>query len=133
MSGLIDEVFETCEEVGLAPHTISYCLGVWGKQELLPKMELLEITSMCGHAMTSANLVNRAIEEIRAGRKTPGGGGRRDGPALRLRLLQHLKSRRTAQAGGGAVAREYAIKGAIRYYYAFYAFRENNGEEMERG
>lgn len=70
VSGLIEEVFHTCEEVGLAPHTISYSLGVWGKKELLPKMEFLEITSMCGHAMTSANLVNRAIQEIKAGKKT---------------------------------------------------------------
>ncbi|MHB8990638.1 MAG: hypothetical protein ACYC66_03200 [Chloroflexota bacterium] len=71
VSGLIDEVFATCEEVGLQPHTISYSMGVWGKKELLPRMELLEITSMCGHAMTSANLVNKAIEEIKAGRTTP--------------------------------------------------------------
>jgi hypothetical protein len=70
VSGLIDRVFETCEEVGLQPHTISYSLGVWGKKSLLPKAELLEITSMCGHAMTSANLVNKAIEDIKADRTT---------------------------------------------------------------
>ncbi len=70
VSGLIDEVFDTCEDVGLQPHTISYSMGVWGKKNLLPRMELLEITSMCGHAMTSANLVNMAIEDIKAGRKT---------------------------------------------------------------
>ena len=71
VSGLIDEVFDTCEDVGLQPHTISYSMGYWGKKELLPRAELLEITSMCGHAMTSANLVNRAIEDIKAGRKSP--------------------------------------------------------------
>jgi hypothetical protein len=71
VSGLIDEVFDACEKVGLAPHTISYSLGVWGKRNLLPRMELLEITSMCGHAMTSANLVNKAIDDIKAGRRTP--------------------------------------------------------------
>jgi len=70
VSGLIDRVFDCCEEVGLMPHTISYSLGIWGKQELLPKMELLEISSMCGHAMTSPNLVNRAIADIKAGRTT---------------------------------------------------------------
>ena len=70
VSGLIDEVFDSCEDLGLQPHTISYSLGVWGKKDLLPKMELLEITSMCGHAMTSANLVNKAIEDIRASKKT---------------------------------------------------------------
>ena len=71
VSGLIDQVFETCEEVGLQPHTISYSMGVWGKRQLLPMAEILEITTMCGHAMTSANLVNRAVEDIKAGRTTP--------------------------------------------------------------
>lgn len=70
VSGLIDRVFDTCEEVGLMPHTISYSVGIWGKKNLLPKMELLEISSMCGHAMTSANLVNKAIQDIKAGRMT---------------------------------------------------------------
>ena len=70
VSGLIDRVFETCDEVGLDPHTISYSMGVWGKKELLPKMEILEITSMCGHAMTSANLVKKAIVDIKAGKTT---------------------------------------------------------------
>jgi hypothetical protein len=70
VSGLIDQVFGVCEEVGIAPHTISYSMGYWGKKNLLPKAELLEITSMCGHAMTSANLVNQAIEDIKAGRTT---------------------------------------------------------------
>ena len=70
VSGLIDRVFDTCDEIGLDPHTISYSMGVWGKKDLLPKMELLEITSMCGHAMTSANLVKKAITDIKAGRTT---------------------------------------------------------------
>jgi len=71
VSGLIDEVFEVCDEVGLQPHTISYSLGVWGKRDLLPRAELLEITTMCGHAMTSAGLVNKAIEDVKSGKKTP--------------------------------------------------------------
>ncbi len=71
VSGLIDQVFGVCDEVGLQPHTVSYSLGVWGKRNLLPRTELLEITTMCGHAMTSANLVKEAIEEVRSGAKTP--------------------------------------------------------------
>ena len=70
VSGLIDRVFDTCDEIGLAPHTISYSMGVWGKKELLPKMEILEITSMCGHAMTSANLVKKTVADIKAGKTT---------------------------------------------------------------
>lgn len=70
VSGLVREVFDTCEEVGLQPHTVSFSLGVWGKKKLLPRAEVLEITTMCGHAMTSTSLVNRAIEDVRAGRTT---------------------------------------------------------------
>ena len=68
VSGLIDKVFGVCDDVGLQPHTISYSLGVWGKRQLLAKAEILEITTMCGHAMVSANLVNKAIADIKAGR-----------------------------------------------------------------
>lgn len=70
VSGLIDRVFDTCSEVGLQPHTISYSLGVWGKRNLLPRAEILEIATMCGHAMTSAALVNTVIDEIKAGKTT---------------------------------------------------------------
>lgn len=67
VSGLIDEVFAVCDEVGLQPHTVDLSLGVWGKQSLLPKAELLEITTMCGHAMTSATLVEDYVAKVRAG------------------------------------------------------------------
>lgn len=56
VSGLIDEVFDTCGEIGLQPHTISYSLGAWGKKKLLPKAEILEITSMCGQGRMSYDL-----------------------------------------------------------------------------
>ncbi len=70
VSGLTDEVFQICDEVGLQPHTVDLALGVWGKKELLPKAELMEITTMCGHAMTSTNLVNDMIDKVRAGHIT---------------------------------------------------------------
>ena len=46
-------------------------LGVWGKTELLPSKEVLEITTMCGHAMVAANLVEKIIEDIKKGKTTP--------------------------------------------------------------
>jgi len=70
VSGLTDEVFAICDEVGLTPHTVDLSLGVWGKQELLPKAELMEITTMCGHAMTSTGLVLDMIRQVRAGQLT---------------------------------------------------------------
>ena len=46
-------------------------LGVWGKTELLPSKEVLEITTMCGHAMVAANWVEKMIEDIKKGKTTP--------------------------------------------------------------
>ncbi len=71
VSGLIDQVFGICDQVGLQPHTIDLALGVWGNQKLLPKAELMEITTMCGHALTSASLVEDVIDRVRRGSLTP--------------------------------------------------------------
>ncbi len=57
--------------MGLQPHTIDLALGVWGNQKLLPKAELMEITTMCGHALTSASLVEDVIDRVRRGSLTP--------------------------------------------------------------
>ncbi len=70
VSGLIDQVFGICEEVGLQPHTIDLALGVWGNKKLLPKAELLEITTMCGHAMVSPSLIDDLAGQVRKGRLT---------------------------------------------------------------
>jgi len=70
ISGLLDEVLPSCEEAELAPHTINYSLGVWGKKDLLPEEDVLAITSMCGHHMIAANLVRKKMEEVKKGRKS---------------------------------------------------------------
>ena len=46
-------------------------LGVYGATEKLPPEELLEIITMCGHGMISRDLVAKAIEDVKSGRKTP--------------------------------------------------------------
>lgn len=71
VSGLIDDVMEIASEVGLKPHTINVSAGVLGKKELLPEHEVLEFTTMCGHSLIANDLVRKAIEEVRAGTKTP--------------------------------------------------------------
>ncbi len=70
VSGLTDEVFAVCDEVGLQPHTIDLSLGIWGKKRLLPRAELLELTTMCGHAMTATSLVLEMVDKVRAGHMT---------------------------------------------------------------
>jgi hypothetical protein len=71
VSGIFEKVDECCEKAGLKHHTANFSLGIWGKTEKLPGDDILEVTTMCGHAMISANLVKAMVEEIKAGTKTP--------------------------------------------------------------
>lgn len=71
VQGIREDVEACLAEVGLKPHTVNHALGVWGKTDLLPSKEVLEITTMCGHALVSANLTKRCIEDVLAGRKSP--------------------------------------------------------------
>jgi len=71
VSGIFEKVDECLDKAGLKHHTANFSLGIWGKTEKLPGNNILEITTMCGHAMIATNLVKAMIEEIRAGRKTP--------------------------------------------------------------
>ncbi|MDP6576571.1 MAG: hypothetical protein QF594_01940 [Dehalococcoidales bacterium] len=71
VSGLIDETKKCCQKVGLEIHTVSQSLGIWGKTSRLPSREILEITTMCGHGLTSSGLVKKMIEDIRKGKTSP--------------------------------------------------------------
>ena len=70
VSGLYDEVGEICTEVGLSPHTVNQSLGVHGCTENLPDETILEIHTMCGHAMVAPNLIRYVISEIQGGNMT---------------------------------------------------------------
>lgn len=67
VSGLFNEVIDCLREINLTPHTIQISLGVFGKTELLPKKEVLEITTMCGHHMISPMLVEKLACDVRNG------------------------------------------------------------------
>ena len=54
-----------------APHTVEHSLGVWGKTDLLPDEEVLQISTMCGHGMVSFGLIEKAVADVKAGRSTP--------------------------------------------------------------
>jgi hypothetical protein len=70
VSGLYDEVLDACEESGLTPHTVNLSLGIHGRTDRLPAPEVLEITTMCGHAMISAALVRKVLEDVEIGRSS---------------------------------------------------------------
>lgn len=67
VSGLEDDIKDICDELGLKPHTYNHSLGIWGNNKLLPSPTVLAITTMCGHAMVSNDLVEKMVEKIKKG------------------------------------------------------------------
>ena len=70
VSGIFENVDECLEKAGLKHHTGNFSLGIWGKTEKLPSDDILEVTTMCGHALIAPNLVRAMVKEIKAGTKT---------------------------------------------------------------
>jgi hypothetical protein len=65
VSGLFDDVAECCQRAGTRAHTVNHSLGFWGRTEKLPPREVLEITTMCGHALIAPGLVWHLAERVR--------------------------------------------------------------------
>lgn len=70
VSGLLDRVKFIGDSVSIPPHTVECSAGIWGKMEKLPSAETLEVTTMCGHGMVAANLVNHYVKQIKFGKMT---------------------------------------------------------------
>jgi hypothetical protein len=70
ISGIHDATEMGCRESGLAKHTVENSLGIFGQYKKLPADEILQLTTMCGHGMVPANLVERVITEIKRGKKS---------------------------------------------------------------
>jgi len=69
-TGLESSVREICDDCGLKIHSANLSLGVYGKTELLPPPEIMEITTMCGHHMLSPLLVEDVVKRIKTGKTT---------------------------------------------------------------
>jgi hypothetical protein len=76
VSGIYEKVDECCEKAGLKHHTANFSLGIWGNTDRLPPDDILEVTTMCGHAMVSSNLVRSMVEDVKANRKTAEDAGK---------------------------------------------------------
>lgn len=70
VTGLYHEIKEYCAEAGVKPHTVNLSLGVWGKTDRLPSPKVRQITTMCGHGLLSAVLVQKMVQEVKSGIKT---------------------------------------------------------------
>jgi hypothetical protein len=71
VSAIFDDVFDVCANLGVGPHTANMSMGTLGRTDLLPEPEVLEITTMCGHAFVSRYLVEHLIDKVRNGKLTP--------------------------------------------------------------
>ena len=76
VSGPFSCIGEMCREAGLQPHSVDYSLDIWGKREKLPPDDILEVATMCGHAMVAPNLVTSLVDDIKAERKSPTEAGK---------------------------------------------------------
>ncbi|MFX1338138.1 MAG: hypothetical protein ACFFDK_05990 [Promethearchaeota archaeon] len=65
VSGLISEIKNVCDEVGLNMHTVNLSLGEFGKKSLLPPEKIMEITTMCGHHCVSSQSVEHYANQIK--------------------------------------------------------------------
>jgi hypothetical protein len=70
VSGLYDSTVQCCNSLGLKPHTVNLSLGIHGALEKLPPPDVLEIITMCGHALVSPALVESLVQEVKANKRT---------------------------------------------------------------
>ena len=71
ISGPLDAAADCCRALGTQRHSAEHSLGIFGKKELLPSKQVLEISTMCGHGMVAFNFVTKIIDYIRLGLLTP--------------------------------------------------------------
>lgn len=71
VSGLFDRTKECCEAAGIQYHSVEHSLGIWGNRRLLPDEKTLEIVTMCGHGLVSANLIREMVDDVRNKKKSP--------------------------------------------------------------
>ncbi|MHA1191892.1 MAG: hypothetical protein ACTSP9_06300 [Promethearchaeota archaeon] len=68
VSGLISEITQVLNDIDLKPHTIHLSLGIFGKKDILPSEEILELTTMCGHHCISPQSVENYVNLIKIGK-----------------------------------------------------------------
>lgn len=70
VSGLYETTVQCCQSLGLKPHTVEHSLETHGAMTKLPPSDVLEIVTMCGHALVSPSLVESLVKEVKGKKKT---------------------------------------------------------------
>jgi len=71
ISAPMDEAKRCCRETGLIRHSVEYSLGFRGRTDRLPDAATLELSTMCGHGMLSADFVRKMVDWVKENRRTP--------------------------------------------------------------
>jgi len=70
ISAPIDDAFRCCREAAITRHSVEYSVGFGGRVDKLPDGTTLELSTMCGHGMVSANFAGKMIEWVKENRRT---------------------------------------------------------------
>ena len=62
---------ETGRACGIERHSVEYSLGFQDPNDHLPRSQILELATMCGHGMVSFSFAQKMIDMVREGRRTP--------------------------------------------------------------
>jgi hypothetical protein len=71
ISAPMDDARRCCQEAGITRHSVEYSIGFRGRVDRLPDATTLELSTMCGHGMVSANFAKKMIEWTKENRRTP--------------------------------------------------------------
>jgi hypothetical protein len=71
ISAPIDEAKRCCDDADIARHSVEYSIGFSGRLDKLPDAATLELSTMCGHGMVSANFAKKMLEWVSEDRRTP--------------------------------------------------------------
>lgn len=71
ISAPIDEARRCCQDAGITRHSVEYSIGFRGRVDKLPDGTTLELSTMCGHGMVSANFAKKMVEWVKENRRTP--------------------------------------------------------------
>lgn len=71
VSTSIDGARDLAAKCGCKRHSVEYSLGFIDRHDLLPERRILEMSTMCGHGMVSANLARKMLDMVKEGRRNP--------------------------------------------------------------
>jgi hypothetical protein len=68
VSGPLAEVQGCCRRAGISRHSVEQSLGTRGRLDKLPRPEVVELNSLCGHGLVGYNLIEAMISQVRTAR-----------------------------------------------------------------